>query len=290
MAETSIRRASSGVGSGVHAAKPGIGGRRSPATHRASADGSVTTSRVQVAFTCSRGAVWRTLVFGMSLTLAASIVGGCRAHIALQAPDPSAPFKRRLAAFRKLKPVHQTYSSYGSISAIDSLGLADGSVVEYPEDVKPVVGPTSPAAIAADLAVARRKWSTITLWSGRTLCLGGAVLALGTDSSTARYAGVGALAAGVVAYIAQHFLESAEGAEMSTAFGTYEDSLRDYLGLCETEEGDLSDCSADGEDEDELRLQLASNDPYAAYPSMRFSTANQRASEERGPVLEGGRP
>lgn len=194
-----------------------------------------------------------------ALTICLS-VQGCFAHVRLPpAPDRGASLAVRVAAYRRYHAVvgHQpAYAMADRTTSGHLVTLGDGARVVFPEDLTPMVGPTSATArAAASSASLRRVGLGLTNLGVGALLLAVVPLLVGfaTDrgsgsadaerdvSRTAMYAfslsGLAFVAAGTFAFMVPSRRAGVE------AFDAYDGSLRERLGLC-GEGAQLLDCDA----------------------------------------------
>jgi hypothetical protein len=110
----------------------------------------------------------------LSLSL---LVAGClptQSHVVLQAPSPEAPFEERLAAYQRLRPDEVIALSSTALSAdqraesgsVVFVLLSDGTIVEEPDDLLPVVGPDSETAQQAERYRRLKSRGLVLLYSG----------------------------------------------------------------------------------------------------------------------------
>jgi hypothetical protein len=174
----------------------------------------------------------RTVLTGQLLAVVFSCtLFACRSHVALSAPQPSAPVAERVQAYDQL-PV-------GSYRSVDYLQLANGARVYYPDDLLPIVPPDSPTAKAVDASVSKRHTATGLGYGAIGAFVGGAALAIipfaashGETKSTL-LPGIGiALIGGIGLSIAAKVVGASAEDEAATAFETYHDSLVRRLNLC----------------------------------------------------------
>lgn len=175
---------------------------------------------------------------------------GCHEHVALNAPEASAPVEERRQAYAKLHPLtmHETHTTYlqggapvGAIREVDYLQLASGQRVYYPEDLLAVVDKDSPAGQAAERSHSARS-TTYTL---RGVGVGGIVVGAGimilplmqdrepgeSINMTPMWIGGGImLAGGLMQMIAGAYSKTAND-EASTSFELYDEALRQRLDL-----------------------------------------------------------
>ena len=179
-----------------------------------------------------------------------SLTAACHEHVALQAPSTNAPEPDRVAAYSKLRPIsyHETKTVMSgdllgvmTQRKVDYLQLAGGQRVYYPEDILEVVPTDSPAGRAASDSRSSRKLSSGLQLGGAASLTAGVALALfslftvdtsGNVNKTPLYFGLGFSLGGLALLTGAHFVGNSAADEASTAFETYELSLRQQLDLC----------------------------------------------------------
>ena len=200
----------------------------------------------------------KSLAFTMAAMLA---LEACGAHVQLPTtPDRTAPLPARVGAYNTLRPTstqqtqHITVNRYGQVmsasTSLDFLMLADGTQVAYPEDLNPTVdanSTTAQAALRSQSARSTGSWlmagGLVGSLLGAGLMVPGILNAVGTtDYATGRsepgdntllFTSIGIFSAGLVAYfIGQIGFLSPAASERVRAFSTYDNSLRERLGLC----------------------------------------------------------
>ena len=189
---------------------------------------------------------------------------GCRSHVQLSAPPPTAPLPERMAAYERLRSTgyQQTHvttvnrwgAATGTTRTTDFLQLASGERVYFPEDILPAVGPNSPSGIAALESQASR--GAARAWS--IVSIGALVAGLGVmlsslafisdegDSDTAitlLLAGGGVAIVGSLLLIPVYVNNANAADEATTAYELYNSSLAGNLALCERD-GSVVDCNA----------------------------------------------
>ncbi len=198
---------------------------------------------------------------------------GGPAHLQLPtAPDQGAPREARMAAYRRYRPTdamitHRlTVNGYGQVvsanTSLDSVTLADGTQVTYPEDLSPLVHPSSETAQAARTSANLRTPSAWLYWGGSAALVGSLFLLIPAaitsaddwDSRGMRIPGddtlmwttVGVAAVGLVAGLVGAVLGMRSSSQRQRAFSTYDSSLRERLGLCSdgTQIGDCPNAAA----------------------------------------------
>lgn len=189
----------------------------------------------------------------LALVLSLATALGCHEHVALNAPSSSAPIEERASAYNRLHPLsmHETHITYlhggvpvGAARQVDYLQLADGKRVYYPEDLIPVVEPNGPTAQAAERSESARKTSyTLKGIGAGTIVLGGVImispLLQSRDpgesmSMTPIWTGAAVMLAGGLLSLIGGVYSGKAHDEASTAFETYDSSLKANLGLYET--------------------------------------------------------
>ncbi|MDB4930250.1 MAG: hypothetical protein JWM10_2734 [Myxococcaceae bacterium] len=184
----------------------------------------------------------------------------CGAHVQLApTPDRTAPLPTRVGAYNALRPTatqttqHIAVNRYGQVlsasTSLDFIMFANGTQVAYPEDLVPLVDANSVTAVAANQsAEARTTGRWLQAGGGLGMLLGSLLLipaipaATGTTDrftgvsdgdSTLLYTSIGLLTVGMVVYfVGQLGFLSTAGSERVRAFSTYDNSLRERLGLC----------------------------------------------------------
>ena len=175
---------------------------------------------------------------------------GCHEHVVLNAPPPSAPLEERTATYEKLHPLtmHETHITYlrggtpvGATREVDYLQLADGQRVYYPEDLLPVVDESSSTAKAAERSHSARSTSYALKGAGYGgIFLGAGIMLVPVLQShqpgesmnmTPIWVGAGVMILGAVVGLVGGTFAGTANDEASTAFETYDESLRDRLDL-----------------------------------------------------------
>jgi len=186
-------------------------------------------------------------------------VEACGGHIQFPpTPDRSASRETRVAAYNRYRPTeamhtqHLTVNRYGQVlSASTSLNfvmLADGTQVAYPEDLSPLVNPTSVTAQAARESANFRAPAAWLYWGGAASTLAGLALLIPAASASADeydargmrtpgddtlfWTSVAVMSTGLVAMLIGGLLGTRSSSERQRAFMTYDTSLRERLGLC----------------------------------------------------------
>jgi len=193
------------------------------------------------------------------LCLGSSLTAACHEHVALQAPTSEAPEAARVEAYSKLRPLsyHETTTwmagdLLGTTTErhVDYLQLAGGQRLYYPEDILDVVPLDSPAARAASDSRSNRQLGNGLQLGGAAALTAGIALALfslftvdasGNVNTTPLYFGLGITGVGLGLFTAAHFVGNSAADDASTAFETYEPSLRKQLDLC-LEDEQVHDC------------------------------------------------
>lgn len=195
------------------------------------------------------------------LALAGLVVSaGCRSHVPLRAPDPSASLEQRVDAYADLQIAGQmdviTLQRGVPVSrTADFLVLANGSRIYFPEDLLAVVAADSPTARAARRSVSARHKKWWWYGGGVAATIGGLSLMAydegqrpdGTyEYGPAGSAGAALALVGVLGGLFGFFYYNKQtNDEKVTAFTTYDRSLRRALDLC-VDELRLVDCSDAG--------------------------------------------
>jgi len=180
---------------------------------------------------------------------------GCHKHVVLNAPPASAPLQERVAAYEKLQPLsmHETHLMHkrglavtGFIRRVDYLQLANSERVYYPEDLLPAVGSdsaTGQAAKRSKLARTRARAfmgfsiGSFTVGTGAVLV---PILTRNPDeplNTTPMWIGSGLAIVGTILYFVSNGFAGVANDEASTAFETYDSSLRNNLNLCDSGQG-----------------------------------------------------
>lgn len=211
---------------------------------------------------------------GVAALLACALAAqGCGVHVQLpSAPDRSAPVQHRYSFYQQHRAAAmQTTTRYtvnqfgmvtGASTSLDSLVLANGTAVQYPEDLHPLVDPDSPTAQSADRARRARRISTGLVAGGVAGMLLGVALLIPALTSSVDYgssadierdgsnallwSSLGVLTASTVVYFVGLFGPGATASqERVNAFTALDASLRRRLGLCGV--GDtITDCATQG--------------------------------------------
>lgn len=184
---------------------------------------------------------------------------GCGVHVQLPtAPDRAAPIAHRYGFYQAHRPAAlQTTTRYmvnqfgmvtGTSTSLDAMVLANGTSVQYPEDLHPLVDPESPTAQSAERARRSRGLATGLIAGGVTGMILGAALMIpafsssyGSDYSSSDrgvnsgmlWTSVGLMLAGTVTYFVGLFGPNATASqERANAFAGLDASLRARVGLC----------------------------------------------------------
>jgi hypothetical protein len=178
----------------------------------------------------------------------------CYDRALLKAPNAAAPIEQREAAYERLRPIsyHQTHLIYvqGSVpvateKSTDYLQLADGTRVQYPEDILPVVPKGSPSALAAERSQTKRTTAGTIQGIGFVSAIAGMALVVapivsrdtGEDfNTTPLYAGLGMVLAGGILFMVGRSFRSDAADEAATAYETYDAGLREHLGICSSQD------------------------------------------------------
>lgn len=185
----------------------------------------------------------------------------CQAHVSLKAPPPEAPLEDRVKAYEEL----QRLSSYELVSvragavvssAPSYLQLRNGARVYHPEDLLPVLAPTSVAAQAATESQAARGRFGTYLGVGGGIGAAGLIAVVALMASAPEVPGVGSpefgtalkargervglgvgvgiasVAVGLGVALIGNLIEGRPAADaLRTAFETYDAGLRARLSL-----------------------------------------------------------
>jgi len=185
--------------------------------------------------------------------LALMATSACHEHVQLRAPDQVASLEARVESYGQLRPLsmHQTHTTYlqggvavGSASRTDYLQLANGKRVYHAEDLLPLVPETSPTAVAAREAASKQATANTLIGVGITanvvgagVMVGGIFSGMGEGNSLGSAmpyiitGGVIVIAGSVMNLVSGSYRRSAND-ESTTAFTTYDASLRQRLGIC----------------------------------------------------------
>ncbi len=179
------------------------------------------------------------------LALSSVLVAGCPYHhVDLRPPAPELSGEQRVAAFMELKPVDQAFlrvSGDGGETwelSSTSLLLANHAEVVAPEDLIPVVDPSSETARAASASVAARRKSQIAWYAGVASLVGGYIMIggfgfNGTPFGVTPWVGGSMIAAGLISavFVSRHY-GHVELNERRFAFAHYTRDLGDHLNVC----------------------------------------------------------
>lgn len=185
----------------------------------------------------------------VTLALSASLaLQACAAHVQLPpTPDRTAPLPTRVGAYNALRPTATqttqtiTMNRYGMVTgastSLDFIMLANGTQVAYPDDLVPLVDANSVTAVAANQSASARGVGRGLVGGGIGGMLLGTVLLIpaftSDDGNALLYGSIGLFTAGLVVYlIGQIGFLSSSASERVRAFMTYDNSLRERLGLC----------------------------------------------------------
>ena len=165
-------------------------------------------------------------------------------HVILKAPSADAPAEERMKAYEELAPssvrVTRFISKYGTSESVDSLRLADGRRVYYPEDLLPVVHPSSDAAGNILEIDDHARKARYTFWGGFAAIIAGSALMIVDLSNQKRgvpfYGGAALGLGGVIAIPVSSFFSAQASQARSSAFLNYDDGLRRRLDLCRNDE------------------------------------------------------
>jgi hypothetical protein len=167
---------------------------------------------------------------------------GCRAHVSLSLPPPSAPLAEREAAYLELRPVRVNETimmggPYGATSFDQELVLANRSRIYYPEDILSVVPRNSKSAELVERSLSSRATaSACTLGGLAAMVVFAALLFAKLDSSSSSslsttglaVTGLGAVGLSMTGYF---FAKSAHERAVE-AYDHYDDDLQDALSIC----------------------------------------------------------
>lgn len=206
---------------------------------------------------------------GITATLIAALaVQGCAAHVQLPSPPPrEAPPSQRLAFYQQHRPVAlntmtsvfvNRYGYAGATTSVHGVLLADGTTVQMPEDLHPLVDPDSVTAQSAERSQ-RARGVTAGVLAGGIAATGLGIALLipaftsGSDRSSSGSSGVDSgllwtsvglsLAGAVLALIAGYGPGATAAQERVNAFAALDASLRRRLDLCENGLG-VVDCAS----------------------------------------------
>lgn len=205
---------------------------------------------------------------GIAATLIAALaVQGCGVHVQLPSPPPrEAPPSQRLAFYQQHRPVAlntrtsvfvNRYGYAGATTAVQGVLLADGTTVQMPEDLHPLVDPDSVTAQSAERSQRARSHAGGLLASGLIATGVGVGLLFPALSSVGDRASGGSsgddngllwisvglgLAGAVLALIAGYGPGATASQERVNAFAALDASLRRRLDLCENGLG-VVDCA-----------------------------------------------
>lgn len=180
----------------------------------------------------------------LGLALLVSAMVGCRGHTQLAAPAATADIEQRLAAYERLRgtELHRTHVYYGgrySTTRADYFKLADGTYIDHPEDLLPVVPADSRTATAAKEAhseeAAAQGW--FWAWIGCTVASSVIIMSplVADDLSMtgpSLWIGSGLTAIGMVGGIMGIVKHRSANRQAATAYENYNEDLRRRLNLC----------------------------------------------------------
>ena len=205
---------------------------------------------------------------GLTATLIAALaVQGCGAHVQLPSPPPrEAPPAQRLGFYQQHRPVAlntmtsvfvNRYGYAGTTTSVQGVLLADGTTVQMPEDLHPLVDPDSVTAQSAERS-RRARGVTAGLLAGGLAATGLGIallfpaLSSVSDRSSSGSSGLDngllwtsvglSLAGAVLALIAGYGPGATASQERVNAFAALDASLRRRLDLCENGIG-MIDCA-----------------------------------------------
>lgn len=186
----------------------------------------------------------------------AVVCAGCAHAVLRPSPKRTAPAARRLAAYQALRPAATATEitvtvarPHVAVTSNERLILADGTTVEHADDLLPVLDPDTPSAKAARRSgtarTRHRYWTAGAIAVG----LGGAILSVAgmqpyecvlpedpcydPNAEAYYYGGLAMMSVAVLAgAVAWLYYRDIETSNRSAAFATYDESLRDSLGLC----------------------------------------------------------
>jgi hypothetical protein len=199
--------------------------------------------------------------------IAALALQGCAAHVQLPSPPPrEAPPTQRLAFYQQHRPVAlntmtsvfvNRYGYAGATTSVHGVLLADGTTVQMPEDLHPLVDPDSVTAQSAERSQ-RARGVTAGVLAGGIAATGLGIALLipaltsRSDRSSSGSSGVDSgllwtsvglsLAGAVLALIAGYGPGATAAQERVNAFAALDASLRRRLDLCENGLG-VVDCA-----------------------------------------------
>jgi hypothetical protein len=205
---------------------------------------------------------------GITAALIAALAAqGCGAHVQLPSPPPrEAPPSPRLAFYLQHRPVAlntmtsvfvNRYGYAGTTTSVQGVMLADGTTVQMPEDLHPLVDPDSVTAQSAERSRRARGVSAGLLAGGLGATGLGIALLIPALSSVGDRASSGSsgvdsgllwtsvglsLAGAVLALIAGYGPGATAAQERVNAFAALDASLRRRLDLCENGLG-VVDCA-----------------------------------------------
>lgn len=205
---------------------------------------------------------------GFTATLIAALaVQGCTAHVQLPSPPPrEAPPAQRLGFYLQHRPVAlntmtsvfvNRYGYAGSTTSVQGVMLADGTTVQAPEDLHPLVDPDSVTAQSAERSRHARGVAGGLLAGGLVATgvgIGLLIPALSSVSDRASSGSAGvdsgllwtsvglSIAGAVLALVAGYGPGATASQERVNAFAALDASLRRRLDLCENGLG-VVDCA-----------------------------------------------
>jgi hypothetical protein len=169
----------------------------------------------------------------------------CYPHVQLSLPPPGASLQARSEAYGKLRPVEMhstTVVADGVVSTssrnMDYLKLGDGTLVRYPEDLRPLVRKESPTAKHIDRSTGRRTLAIVL--AGATVALIATGVGLGVSyvvaepearSKPVLIGGGVALGAGIGLGITAQWAATSSADAAEDAYRSYDVELRHQLGL-----------------------------------------------------------
>jgi hypothetical protein len=179
------------------------------------------------------------------VALLMALATGCYPHVQLSLPPPGASLDARAEAYEKLRPemMHSTtVVAQGVVStssrSMDYLKLADGTLVRYPEDLRPLVRKESPTAKHIDRSTSRRTLAIVLAGTMVALLATGVglgisyVMAEPDARSKPVLIGAGvAIGAGIGVGITGQWAGTSSSDAAEDAYRSYDAELRHQLGL-----------------------------------------------------------
>ena len=198
-----------------------------------------------------------------SLLVLAIVASGCRTHVALNPLPPNLLPEERVATYERMKALSDSVAEYCNGPGVGggycksapaaTLTLSDravnGGVVEYAEDVLPLVGADSETASHARNARHSDRWWQ--RWAGASLVTLGAGFGIWFDnysdtiaSSPRRELVEGLLFVGVIAGAIAYGYRHNENTESRQAFAAYNHDLRTQLRVCAVDLYHVAPCES----------------------------------------------